>query len=68
MPLTEAEKKFVDKLSHIHTDEEIMYEINRIRWECGDKDRGSIDMVRKARYKMGIKRHSGGKKGTKRED
>ena len=54
MPLTEAEKKFVDKLSHIHTDEEIMYEINRIRWECGDKDRVSIDMVRKARYKMGI--------------
>lgn len=66
MPLSKAEKKFVSKLANFNTDEEIMYEINRIRWECGREGRVSTDMVQKERHKQGIKKFGGKKKGIKK--
>ena len=61
MPLNEAEKEFIKELCNFTKDEDLVGELNRIRWEGGNEEKVTIDMVRKARIKMGIKKRVGGR-------
>tara|TARA_B100000029_G_scaffold311709_1_gene304253 strand:+ start:2595 stop:2792 length:198 start_codon:yes stop_codon:yes gene_type:complete len=65
MGLSKAEKRFIDKLAKMHTDEWIKDEINRIRWECGQEERVTRNAVQKYRARQGIKKY---KKGPRGED
>ena len=60
MPLNEAEKEFIKELCNFTKDEDLVGELNRIRWEGGNEEKVTIDMVRKERIKMGIKKRGGG--------
>lgn len=59
MPLNEAEKEFIKELCNFTKDKDLVGELNRIRWEGGNEDAVTIDMVRKARIAMGIKKKGG---------
>jgi hypothetical protein len=65
--LSKVEVQFVKETAGFYTDSRIVEEINRIRESVGnDDDTVTIDMVRKARYKLGIKKV--GRSGRVRRD
>ncbi len=64
MPLTEAEEEFVKELCNFTKDEDLVWELNRIRWESGNEEKVSVHMVRRARKKMGLRKRRGGRGGT----
>tara|TARA_B100000745_G_scaffold271233_1_gene198495 strand:- start:116 stop:322 length:207 start_codon:yes stop_codon:yes gene_type:complete len=64
--LNGVEVKFVKETAGFYTDSRIVEEINRIRKDVGNDDAVTIDMVRKARYKLGIKKV--GRSGRVRRD
>jgi len=64
--LSKVEVQFVKETAGFYTDSRIVEEINRIRESVGNDDDITIDMVRKARYKLGIKKV--GRSGRVRRD
>ena len=68
MKLSREERKYVKDLCNSKTDMDISIELTRIRGEVGIRDSVTIDMVRKARYSMGISKRRGKNHGIKRED
>lgn len=61
MKLTESEIQFIKETYTFYPDSRIVTELNRIRGGLGESF-VTIDMVRKARYKLGIKK--GGERGS----
>ena len=59
MKLTKQELIFVKDTCEFFSDERAAIELNRIRNEIGINKSVTIDMVRKARYKMGLKKKPG---------
>ena len=54
MKLNGQEHKYVREMCNILKDSQIADELTRIRYSLGEKDRVTIDQVRKSRYKQGI--------------
>ena len=53
--LNEKEREFIKDTYAFYSDDRIVIELNRIRHAVGNGEAVTIDMVRKARYKLGIK-------------
>lgn len=54
--LNEKEREFIKDTYVFYGDDRIVVELNRIRHVVGNSEIVTIDMVRKARYKLGIKK------------
>ena len=54
--LNEKEREFIKDTYVFYGDNRIVVELNRIRHVVGNSEIVTIDMVRKARYKLGIKK------------
>ena len=59
MKLSDNEKEFIKRMANVVKDAELASELTRIRYEFGNKDRVTIDQVRKARNSMGIDKARG---------
>ena len=59
MKLNGQEHKYVREMCNILKDNQIADELTRIRYSLGEKDRVTIDQVRKSRYKQGIGKKQG---------
>jgi len=59
MKLSDNEKRFIKQMANMVKDAELASELTRIRFELGNRDRVTIDQVRKARYSMGIEKVRG---------
>ena len=57
--LSDNENDFIKKMSGIYSDSMMADELTRIRYSIGEKDRVTIDQVRKSRYKQNIKKTTG---------
>ena len=57
--LDKAEKEFVKETCGFYKDMRIAEELTRIRRGLDIKEAVTIDQVRKARYRMGLSKHSG---------
>jgi len=69
MKLDKNEKNFIRRMANIIKDADLASELTRIRFEFGNRDRVTIDQVRKARYSMGIEKARGrGRCHIKRND
>ncbi len=60
--LSDNEHDFVKKMSGIYSDSMMADELTRIRYSIGEKDRVTIDQVRKSRYKQRVKKTKGSRK------
>ena len=54
MKINDNEKEFIKQMANMTKDADLASELTRIRFELGNRDRVTIDQVRKARYSMGI--------------
>ena len=59
MKLTKSEIEYVKETCSFYTDARMATELTRIRYESDISDSVSLDMVRKARYKLGVKKKRG---------
>ena len=59
MKLTEQENRFIKDTCCFFSDDRTVVELNRIRQEMEHPANITVDMVRKARYKMGLKKKPG---------